>query len=137
MEDLSMFQRPRIVALEYEKPETYGTVLIYPLNRLVECGFAGYMSVNPWVDVMRMHLGLFFDTDFTIRNSASIPNRASNTTVSGYRSMRIDGISNIVLLGPLFLVETIPTSPWYYLYDSVHLPRSERIKLLAPLPGNN
>ncbi|MED6157857.1 hypothetical protein PIB30_027386 [Stylosanthes scabra] len=22
----------------------------------------------------------------------------------------------------------IPTSPWYYLYDSVHLPRSERIK---------
>ncbi|MED6147101.1 hypothetical protein PIB30_040811 [Stylosanthes scabra] len=33
----------------------------------------------------------------------------------------------IVLFGPLFLVETIPTSPWYYLYDSVHLPRSERI----------
>ncbi|MED6193347.1 hypothetical protein PIB30_018498 [Stylosanthes scabra] len=30
---------------------------------------------------------------------------------------------------PLFLVGTIPTSPWYYLYDSVHLPRSERIKL--------
>ncbi|MED6111510.1 hypothetical protein PIB30_052951 [Stylosanthes scabra] len=28
---------------------------------------------------------------------------------------------------PLFLVGTIPTSPWYYLYDSVHLPRSERI----------
>ncbi|MED6126226.1 hypothetical protein PIB30_076247 [Stylosanthes scabra] len=26
------------------------------------------------------------DTDFTILNSASIPNRASNTTVSGYRS---------------------------------------------------
>ncbi|MED6196780.1 hypothetical protein PIB30_050603 [Stylosanthes scabra] len=23
---------------------------------------------------------------------------------------------------------TIPTSPWYYLYDSVHFPRSERIK---------
>ncbi|MED6120516.1 hypothetical protein PIB30_021522 [Stylosanthes scabra] len=22
----------------------------------------------------------------------------------------------------------IPTSPWYYLYDSVHLPRSKRIK---------
>ncbi|MED6212837.1 hypothetical protein PIB30_087271 [Stylosanthes scabra] len=28
----------------------------------------------------------------------------------------------IVLLGPLFLVGTIPTSPWYYLNDSVHLP---------------
>ncbi|MED6114068.1 hypothetical protein PIB30_076740 [Stylosanthes scabra] len=28
----------------------------------------------------------------------------------------------IVLLGPLFLVGTIPTSPWYYLYDSVYLP---------------
>ncbi|MED6112469.1 hypothetical protein PIB30_062010 [Stylosanthes scabra] len=24
-------------------------------------------------------------------------------------------------------METIPTSPWYYLYDSVHLPRLERI----------
>ncbi|MED6187613.1 hypothetical protein PIB30_078072 [Stylosanthes scabra] len=35
MEDLSMFQRPRSVALEYEKPGTYGTVLIYPLDRLI------------------------------------------------------------------------------------------------------
>ncbi|MED6219637.1 hypothetical protein PIB30_037610 [Stylosanthes scabra] len=35
-----MFQRPRSIALEYEKPGTYGTVLIYPLDRLVECGFA-------------------------------------------------------------------------------------------------
>ncbi|MED6225277.1 hypothetical protein PIB30_092165 [Stylosanthes scabra] len=26
MEDLSMFQRPRTIALEYEKPETYGRV---------------------------------------------------------------------------------------------------------------
>ncbi|MED6137743.1 hypothetical protein PIB30_067854 [Stylosanthes scabra] len=42
MEDLSMFQSPRSVALEYEKPETYGTMLIYPLDRLVECAFAGY-----------------------------------------------------------------------------------------------
>ncbi|MED6131814.1 hypothetical protein PIB30_013296 [Stylosanthes scabra] len=25
----------------------------------------------------------------------------------------------------------IPTSPWYYLYDSVHLPRSERITAAA------
>ncbi|MED6137030.1 hypothetical protein PIB30_061186 [Stylosanthes scabra] len=40
MEVLSMFQRPRSVALEYEKPGTYGTVLIYPLDRLVECGSA-------------------------------------------------------------------------------------------------
>ncbi|MED6147353.1 hypothetical protein PIB30_043333 [Stylosanthes scabra] len=44
MEDLSMFQRPRSVALEYEKPGTYGTVLIYPLDRLVECGSAGYVQ---------------------------------------------------------------------------------------------
>ncbi|MED6197033.1 hypothetical protein PIB30_052938 [Stylosanthes scabra] len=35
MEDLSMFQRPRIVALEDENRGTYGTALIYPLNRLV------------------------------------------------------------------------------------------------------
>ncbi|MED6147609.1 hypothetical protein PIB30_045377 [Stylosanthes scabra] len=34
MEDLSMFQRHRSVALEYEKPETYGMVLTYPLDRL-------------------------------------------------------------------------------------------------------
>ncbi|MED6147700.1 hypothetical protein PIB30_046233 [Stylosanthes scabra] len=52
MEDLSMFQRPRIVALEYEKPGTYGTVLIYPLDCLVECGFVGNMAVNPWVDIV-------------------------------------------------------------------------------------
>ncbi|MED6194023.1 hypothetical protein PIB30_024469 [Stylosanthes scabra] len=41
MEDLSVFQRPRTVALEDENPGTYGTVLIYPLNRLV--------SVASWV----------------------------------------------------------------------------------------
>ncbi|MED6132428.1 hypothetical protein PIB30_018818 [Stylosanthes scabra] len=46
MKDLSMFQRPRSVALEYEKPGTYGTVLIYPLDRLVECGFAGFISID-------------------------------------------------------------------------------------------
>ncbi|MED6169533.1 hypothetical protein PIB30_022160 [Stylosanthes scabra] len=44
MEDLCMFQRPRTVALEYEKPRTYGTVLIYPLYRLVECGSAGALT---------------------------------------------------------------------------------------------
>ncbi|MED6157715.1 hypothetical protein PIB30_025827 [Stylosanthes scabra] len=46
MEVVSMFQRPRSVALEYEKPGTYGTVLIYPLDRLVECGFAGRPLIN-------------------------------------------------------------------------------------------
>ncbi|MED6206292.1 hypothetical protein PIB30_025353 [Stylosanthes scabra] len=52
MEDLSMFQRPRTVALEYENPGTYGMVLIYPLNCLVECGFVGDMAVNPWVGIV-------------------------------------------------------------------------------------
>ncbi|MED6216861.1 hypothetical protein PIB30_012030 [Stylosanthes scabra] len=52
MEDLSMFQRPRTVALEDEKPGTYGTLLIYPLNRLVECGFVGDTAVNPWVGIV-------------------------------------------------------------------------------------
>ncbi|MED6176382.1 hypothetical protein PIB30_087715 [Stylosanthes scabra] len=51
MEDLSMFQRPRTVAMEDENPGTYGTVLIYPLNRLVECGFMGDTAVHPWVDI--------------------------------------------------------------------------------------
>ncbi|MED6184147.1 hypothetical protein PIB30_044645 [Stylosanthes scabra] len=52
MEDLSMFQRPRIFALEDEKPGTYGIVLICPLNRLVECGFVGDTAVNPWVEIV-------------------------------------------------------------------------------------
>ncbi|MED6124268.1 hypothetical protein PIB30_057380 [Stylosanthes scabra] len=47
-----MFQRPRTIALEYEKPGTYGTVLIYPLNHLVECGFVGNTTVNPWVGIV-------------------------------------------------------------------------------------
>ncbi|MED6170890.1 hypothetical protein PIB30_035467 [Stylosanthes scabra] len=34
-----------------------------------------------------------------------------------------------LLLGPLFLVGTIPTSLWYYLNDSVHLPRSDPINV--------
>ncbi|MED6218155.1 hypothetical protein PIB30_024337 [Stylosanthes scabra] len=41
MEDLSMFQRPRTIALEYEKPGTYGTGLIpptRPFDRVWLCG---------------------------------------------------------------------------------------------------
>ncbi|MED6152266.1 hypothetical protein PIB30_090277 [Stylosanthes scabra] len=51
MKDLSMFQRPRTVVLEVENPGTYGTMLIYPLNRLVECDFVGDTAVNPWVGI--------------------------------------------------------------------------------------
>ncbi|MED6171772.1 hypothetical protein PIB30_043920 [Stylosanthes scabra] len=51
MEDLSMFQRPRTVALEDENP---GTVLIYPLNRLV--------SVASWVTRLLI-LGLASSVD--------------------------------------------------------------------------
>ncbi|MED6163782.1 hypothetical protein PIB30_083337 [Stylosanthes scabra] len=51
MKDLSMFQRPRTVALEDENLGTYGTVLIYPLYRLVEYGFVGDTAVNPWVGI--------------------------------------------------------------------------------------
>ncbi|MED6134423.1 hypothetical protein PIB30_036923 [Stylosanthes scabra] len=54
MEDLSMFQRPRTVALEDENPETYGTTLIYPLNRLV--------SVASWVTQLLI-LGLASSVD--------------------------------------------------------------------------
>ncbi|MED6217305.1 hypothetical protein PIB30_016494 [Stylosanthes scabra] len=54
MEDLSMFQRPRTVALEDENPGTYGTVLIYPLNRLV--------SVASWVTRLLI-LGLTSSVD--------------------------------------------------------------------------
>ncbi|MED6210028.1 hypothetical protein PIB30_060211 [Stylosanthes scabra] len=59
MKDLSMFQRPRTVALEDENPGTYGTVLIYPLNRLVECGFVG--------DTAMRTLGLMEDVDLPTR----------------------------------------------------------------------
>ncbi|MED6110915.1 hypothetical protein PIB30_047395 [Stylosanthes scabra] len=54
MEDLSMFQRPRTVALEDENPGTYGTALIYPLNRLV--------SVASWVTRLLI-LGLASSVD--------------------------------------------------------------------------
>ncbi|MED6187156.1 hypothetical protein PIB30_073779 [Stylosanthes scabra] len=54
MEDLSMFQRPRIVALEDENPGTYGTTLIYPLDRLV--------SVASWVTRLLI-LGLASSVD--------------------------------------------------------------------------
>ncbi|MED6183668.1 hypothetical protein PIB30_039876 [Stylosanthes scabra] len=54
MEDLSMFQRPRTVALEDENPETYGTTLIYPLDRLV--------SVASWVTRLLI-LGLASSVD--------------------------------------------------------------------------
>ncbi|MED6109613.1 hypothetical protein PIB30_035310 [Stylosanthes scabra] len=61
MEDLSMFQRPKIVALEDEKPGTYGTVLIYPLDRLVECRFAGYMlNIYTWELSLSQLQPLFF-----------------------------------------------------------------------------
>ncbi|MED6138790.1 hypothetical protein PIB30_077838 [Stylosanthes scabra] len=49
MEVLSMFQRRRSVALEYEKLGTYGTGLVHPLDRLVECGFTGYVTtIHTW-----------------------------------------------------------------------------------------
>ncbi|MED6207074.1 hypothetical protein PIB30_032422 [Stylosanthes scabra] len=67
MEDLSMFQRPRTVALEYEKPETYGTVLVYPLNRLVERGFVGNMAVNPWVDIVCRHQAFARESESLMR----------------------------------------------------------------------
>ncbi|MED6209350.1 hypothetical protein PIB30_053800 [Stylosanthes scabra] len=54
MEDFSMFQRPRIVALEDENPGTYGTALIYPLDRLV--------SVASWVTRLLI-LGLASSVD--------------------------------------------------------------------------
>ncbi|MED6209057.1 hypothetical protein PIB30_050965 [Stylosanthes scabra] len=62
-----MFQRPRTVALEYEKLGTYGTVLIYPLNRLVECGFVGDMAVNPWVGVFCRRQGFAKESESLMR----------------------------------------------------------------------
>ncbi|MED6217580.1 hypothetical protein PIB30_018973 [Stylosanthes scabra] len=54
MENLSMLQRPKTVALEDENPGTYGTTLIYPLNRLV--------SVASWVTRLLI-LGLASSVD--------------------------------------------------------------------------
>ncbi|MED6109097.1 hypothetical protein PIB30_030431 [Stylosanthes scabra] len=70
MEDLSMFQRPKTVALEDENPGTYGTVLIYPLNRLVTrlliLGLAS--SVDARVSPERMRtLGLMEGVDLPTR----------------------------------------------------------------------
>ncbi|MED6146350.1 hypothetical protein PIB30_033652 [Stylosanthes scabra] len=78
MEDLSMFQRPRTVALEDENPRTYGTVLIYPLNRLVECGFVGDTAVNPWV-------GIFCSRQGFARESESLMREKVRRRVHGWK----------------------------------------------------
>ncbi|MED6212258.1 hypothetical protein PIB30_081557 [Stylosanthes scabra] len=62
MEDLSMFQRPRTIAMEDENPGIYGTVLIYPLNLLVECGFVGDTAVNPWMRTLGLMEGVDLPT---------------------------------------------------------------------------
>ncbi|MED6202079.1 hypothetical protein PIB30_101775 [Stylosanthes scabra] len=67
MEDLSMFQRPRTVALEDEKPRTYRTVLIYPFNRLVEYGFVGDTAVNPWVGIVCRRLAFAREIESLMR----------------------------------------------------------------------
>ncbi|MED6109854.1 hypothetical protein PIB30_037328 [Stylosanthes scabra] len=71
MEDLSMFQRPRTVALENENPRTYGTVLIYLLNRLVECGFVGDTAVNPWVGIFCRRQGFARESESLMRITES------------------------------------------------------------------
>ncbi|MED6183658.1 hypothetical protein PIB30_039777 [Stylosanthes scabra] len=67
MEDLSMFQRPRTIALEDENPGTYGTTLIYPLDRLVECGFVGDTVVNPWVGIFCRREGFAKESESLMR----------------------------------------------------------------------
>ncbi|MED6194920.1 hypothetical protein PIB30_033040 [Stylosanthes scabra] len=65
----------------------------------------------------------------------------SKSQVSRYTwelALKLQNWTEATRYTPLFLVGTIPTSPWYYLYDSAHLPRSERINNIAVwarLPG--
>ncbi|MED6203945.1 hypothetical protein PIB30_004532 [Stylosanthes scabra] len=73
MEDLSMFQRPRTVALEDENPGTYGTVLIYPLDRLVECGFVGDTAVNPWVGIFCRRQGFARESESLMSGQLTSP----------------------------------------------------------------
>ncbi|MED6148772.1 hypothetical protein PIB30_055974 [Stylosanthes scabra] len=67
MEDLSMFQRPKTVALEDENPGTYGVALVYPLNRLVECGFVGDTAINPWVGIFCRRQGSARESESLMR----------------------------------------------------------------------
>ncbi|MED6216795.1 hypothetical protein PIB30_011120 [Stylosanthes scabra] len=67
MEDLSMFERPRTVALEDENPGTSGMVLFYPLNRLVEYGFVGDTAVNPWVGIFCRRQGFVRESESLMR----------------------------------------------------------------------
>ncbi|MED6192741.1 hypothetical protein PIB30_012911 [Stylosanthes scabra] len=60
-----MFQRPRSIALEYEKPGSYGTGLIYLVDCLVECGFAGYVTT--------IHLDL--EIERTLRRARQVRRR--------------------------------------------------------------
>ncbi|MED6124229.1 hypothetical protein PIB30_057121 [Stylosanthes scabra] len=87
MEDLSMFQTPRTVALEDENLGTYGTLLIYPLNRLVECGFVVDTAVNPWVGIFCRRQGFARESESLMRiresrnNLVAIP-RAKRSSAS-------------------------------------------------------
>ncbi|MED6156614.1 hypothetical protein PIB30_015926 [Stylosanthes scabra] len=78
MEDLSMFQRPRTVALEDENNGTYGTVLIYSLNRLVECGFVGDTAVNPWVGIFCRRQGFVRESESLMRFFVAVKSDSRN-----------------------------------------------------------
>ncbi|MED6158165.1 hypothetical protein PIB30_030335 [Stylosanthes scabra] len=91
MEDLSMFQRPMTVALEDENPGTYGTVLIYPLNRLVECGFVGDTAVNPWVGIFYLGPLLWKMRTQGLMEGVDLPTRPiGRVWLRGIRESRIN-----------------------------------------------
>ncbi|MED6211142.1 hypothetical protein PIB30_070795 [Stylosanthes scabra] len=156
MEDLSMFQRLRTVALEDENPGTYGTVLIYPLNRLVECGFVGNTAVNPWVGIfcrcqgfprerplfwkMRT-LGLMEGVDLPTRPIGRVWLRGLHAKhlylgISGVygdtRDISIHGLAPFYQILFIFLFNHIRESQ----INLVATPRAKRSSKMAPLPGS-
>ncbi|MED6111563.1 hypothetical protein PIB30_053367 [Stylosanthes scabra] len=68
MEDLSMFQRPRSVALEYEKPGTFGVGLIPPTRPLDRVWLRGS---NPNPDLLDLDLEL----ERTLRRARQVRRR--------------------------------------------------------------
>ncbi|MED6148228.1 hypothetical protein PIB30_051062 [Stylosanthes scabra] len=95
MEDLSMFKRPRTVALEDENPGTYGTALIYPLNRLVSVASwvtrLLILGSNPNPDLLDLDLEL----ERTLRRATQVRRRIEfqNSLYSQTENLATDEIS--------------------------------------------
>ncbi|MED6161044.1 hypothetical protein PIB30_056992 [Stylosanthes scabra] len=96
MEVLSMFERPRSVALEYEKPGTYGTGLIPPTRSSDRVWLRGLRDNHPYLGLV-----VFMGTHNTsIQDQNDL---LSNGAVAGDRT-RVTRVTGRLSYGPLYIV---------------------------------